>query len=144
LPPVADGDAHRVPLANVNLDAASIVEQDRRISMAVRLINVGFDPAEVLASLNLPPMDHTGLPSVQLQNAAQHVEADVDEVYPAGRDAELETEQRNYAEDIASALSATLRDLPQPVVNVSVPEQPARVRTLERDDEGNITKIVEE
>jgi hypothetical protein len=71
-----------VPLANVNLDAASIVEQDRRISMAVRLINVGFEPAEVLASLNLPPMDHTGLPSVQLQNAAQHVEADVDEVYP--------------------------------------------------------------
>jgi HK97 family phage portal protein len=144
LPPVADGDAHRVPLANVNLDAASIVEQDRRISMAVRLINVGFDPAEVLASLNLPPMDHTGLPSVQLQNAAQHVEADVDEVYPASRDADVETEQRNYAEDIASALSATLRDLPQPVVNVSVPEQPARVRTLERDDEGNITKIVEE
>jgi hypothetical protein len=68
----------------------------------------------------------------------------VDEVYPASRDADVETEQRNYAEDIASALSATLRDLPQPVVNVSVPEQPARVRTLERDDEGNITKIVEE
>jgi HK97 family phage portal protein len=144
LPPVADGDAHRVPLANVNVDAASIVEQDRRISMAVRLINVGFDPAEVLASLDLPPMDHTGLPSVQLQNAAQHTEADVDEVYPASRDAEPETEQRNVAEDIANALSATLRDLPQPVVNVSVPEQPARVRTLERDDDGNITKIVEE
>jgi HK97 family phage portal protein len=142
--PIDGGDVYRVPLSHVDLDAANIVEQDRRISMAVRLINVGFEPAEVLASLNLPPMDHTGLPSVQLQNAAQHVEAEVDEVYPASRDADLETEQRNYAEDIASALSATLRDLPQPVVNVSVPEQPARVRTLERDDEGNITKIVEE
>jgi hypothetical protein len=30
----------------------------------------------------LPAIEHSGLPSVQLQNAAQHVEADVDEVYP--------------------------------------------------------------
>jgi HK97 family phage portal protein len=80
--PIDGGDVYRVPLSHVDLDAANIVEQDRRISMAVRLINVGFEPAEVLASLNLPPMDHTGLPSVQLQNAAQHVEGDVDEVYP--------------------------------------------------------------
>jgi HK97 family phage portal protein len=80
--PVDGGDVYRVPLSHVDLDAANIVEQDKRISMAVRLINVGFEPAEVLARLGLPEIDHTGLPSVQLQNAAQHVEADVDEVYP--------------------------------------------------------------
>jgi hypothetical protein len=80
--PVEGGDVYRVPLSHVDLDAANIVEQDKRISMAVRLINVGFEPGEVLQRLGLPEMDHTGLPSVQLQNAAQHVEADVDEVYP--------------------------------------------------------------
>jgi HK97 family phage portal protein len=80
--PIEGGDAYRVPLSHVNLDAAGIVEEDKRISMAVRLINVGFEPGEVLERLGLPRIDHTGLPSVQLQNAAQHVEADVDEVYP--------------------------------------------------------------
>jgi hypothetical protein len=80
--PVEGGDVYRVPLSHVDLDAANIVEQDKRIGMAVRLINVGFEPSEVLQRLGLPEMDHTGLPSVQLQNAAQHVEAQVDEVYP--------------------------------------------------------------
>ena len=141
---VEGGDVYRVPLSHVDLSAANIVEQDKRISMAVRLINVGFDPAEVLARLELPDIDHTGLPSVQLQNAAQHVEADVDEVYPGDRAADIETEERDIAGDIANAISATLRDLPQPVVNVTVPEQPARRKHVRRDDDGNITEIVEE
>jgi hypothetical protein len=77
------GDVMRVPLSHVDLDAANIVETDKRVSMAVRLINVGFDPADVLASLGLPAMDHTGLPSVQLQNAAQAADSenDPDDVY---------------------------------------------------------------
>jgi hypothetical protein len=45
--------------------------------MAVRLINVGFDPADVMSALDLPVMTHTGLPSVQLQALPQIVEADV-------------------------------------------------------------------
>lgn len=80
--PIKGGDVYRVPLSHVDLDAANIVEQDKRIGMAVRLINVGFEPGEVLERLGLPSIDHSGLPSVQLQNAAQHVAADVDEVYP--------------------------------------------------------------
>jgi hypothetical protein len=56
-----------VPLANVDLGAATIVETEKRVQMAVRMINVGFDPADVLSVLDLPPMDHSGLPSVQLQ-----------------------------------------------------------------------------
>jgi len=82
---VDGGDVMRVPLSHVDLAAANIVETDRRVAMAVRLINVGFDPADVLTSLNLPAMDHTGLPSVQLQNAALQAEseANVSDVYPA-------------------------------------------------------------
>jgi HK97 family phage portal protein len=64
---VDGGDVIRVPLSHVNLEAAGIVETDRRINMAVRLINVGFDPEATLTALNLPSIEHTGLPSVQLQ-----------------------------------------------------------------------------
>jgi hypothetical protein len=39
--------------------------------MAQRLISVGFDPADVLAALELPAIGHTGVPSVQLQGVAQ-------------------------------------------------------------------------
>jgi HK97 family phage portal protein len=80
--PVDGGDEYRVPLSHVNLSAAGIVEEDKRISMAVRLINVGFDPEDALRSVGLDAIPHSGLPSVQLQNAAQHAEAEVDEVYP--------------------------------------------------------------
>ena len=139
------GDVYRVPLSHVDLGAANVVEQDKRITMAVKLINVGFDPGDVLRSLNLPDVPHTGLPSVQLQNAAQQAEADTQEVYPGDdRTADEETEVRDIAGDIATALSATLRELPQPVVNVQVPEQPARRKHVKRDDDGNITEIVEE
>jgi HK97 family phage portal protein len=143
LPPVDGGDAHRVPLANVNLEAANIVEQDRRVAMAVRLINVGFEPAEVLASLDLPAMEHTGLPSVQLQNAALQAQAEVDvtEAYPV-READLDPLE--IAQQFGLSLSDTLRNMPAPVVNVTVPEQPARTRKVKRDADGNIMEIVEE
>ena len=65
--PVDGGDVYRVPLANVNLSAANLPEQEGKISMAQKLIAVGFDPAAVLASLGLPPVAHTGVPSTQLQ-----------------------------------------------------------------------------
>jgi hypothetical protein len=142
--PVDGGDVYRVPLSHVDLDAANIVEQDKRISMAVRLINVGFDPADVLAGLGLPAMEHTGLPSVQLQNAAQHTEADVDDVYPGGRSMDEDAEQRDAINDIAEAFTASLKAMPAPVVNVNMPENSARSKRVERDEDGNITAIVEE
>jgi hypothetical protein len=67
LRPVTGGDVYRVPLANVDLGAASLVETDKRVTMAQKLIESGFDPAGVLASLGLPSIEHLGLPSVQLQ-----------------------------------------------------------------------------
>ncbi len=84
LSPVDGGDQYRVSLANVNLDAANIVELDKRVLMAQRLIVAGFDPAETLAAFNLPNIVHTGLPSVQLQNAAQIAEVPdgITDIYP--------------------------------------------------------------
>ena len=61
----------RVPLANVNIDAADLTAMDQRVSMAQKLITSGFDPAQVLASMGLPAIEHTGLPSTQLQAIAQ-------------------------------------------------------------------------
>lgn len=138
------GEVYRVPLSHVDLDAANIVEQDKRITMAVKLVNVGYDPEEVLAAMQLPNIPHTGLPSVQLQNAAQQAEVNTEDVYPAERGAEHDQEERDIAGDIANALGETLRQLPQPVVNVSIPEQPARRKHVKRDEDGNITEIVEE
>jgi len=73
LQPVNDpsADTVRVPLANVNIEAADLNATDKRVSMAQKLVNSGYDPAEVLASLGLPAIAHTGLPTVQLQGIAQ-------------------------------------------------------------------------
>ena len=73
LQPIQDDSANtvRVPLANVNIDAADLTAKDKRVSMAQKLILSGFDPTETLASLGLPAIPHTGLASSQLQPVAQ-------------------------------------------------------------------------
>jgi HK97 family phage portal protein len=65
--PVEGGDSYRVPLANVDINAANLSEMDRKSLIAQRLILAGFDPAGVLAALDMPNIDHTGVPSTQLQ-----------------------------------------------------------------------------
>ena len=69
LRPINDpsADTTRVPLANVNLDAAELSAMSQKVEMAQRLIQVGFDPSDVMAKLELPDIDHTGKDSVQLQ-----------------------------------------------------------------------------
>jgi hypothetical protein len=42
-----------------------------KVDMAQRLIQVGFDPADVMAKLELPDINHTGKDSVQLQPEGQ-------------------------------------------------------------------------
>jgi HK97 family phage portal protein len=71
LPPVQGGEIIRVPLANVNIDAAELVATDKRVNMAQKLVNSGYDPADVLSVMGLPPILHTGLPTVQLQPISQ-------------------------------------------------------------------------
>jgi HK97 family phage portal protein len=68
LRPVDGGDVIRVPLANVNISAASLTENETKVAMAQKLIGLGFVPEDVLKSLGLDPIAHTGLPSVQIQN----------------------------------------------------------------------------
>ena len=66
--PVDGGDIVRVPLTNVNISAASLTEDETKVAMAQKLIGLGFVPEDVLKSLGLSPIAHTGLPTVQLQN----------------------------------------------------------------------------
>jgi hypothetical protein len=81
LPPVEGGEITRVPLANINIGAADLVAEDKKTMMAQRLINSGFDPAEVLAAVGLPTIDHTGVPPVLLQGIAQIAPEDPQSVY---------------------------------------------------------------
>jgi hypothetical protein len=102
---------------------------------AIRLIQVGFEPTEVLDAVGLPDITHTGLPSVQLQAAGTFDPIDPADAYPV----------RNLdPTEFAEAIAAEIRGIPAPVINVQVPEQPARSKRVERDAHGNITQIVEE
>ena len=67
--PVAGGDLPRVPLANISVGAASLIEEAQRVDMASKLVQSGYDPAQVLSALGLPAIGHTGLASNQLQPA---------------------------------------------------------------------------
>jgi HK97 family phage portal protein len=82
MPPADGGDEYRVPLANVNLAAANIVETDRKTQMLTRLIMAGFDPAEALKALDMPAIAHTGIPVTSLQSVASINPADPASVYP--------------------------------------------------------------
>jgi hypothetical protein len=65
--PVTDGDTNRVPLANVNLQSASLTEQQSKIEMLGAMVRAGFDPNESASALGLPPVHHLGVPPVTLQ-----------------------------------------------------------------------------
>ncbi len=60
--PVDGGDALRVPLANVDLPAANVVETEMNVSMAVQLISAGADPEATLAAFGLPAIPWTAAP----------------------------------------------------------------------------------
>jgi len=83
LAPVDDTAAQtpRVPLANVAIEESHVKAQSERVRMAQALVQVGYQPAEVLAALDLPDIAHTGLPSVQLQGVAQVDPENPDSVY---------------------------------------------------------------
>ena len=74
-------DVVRVPLANVNLDEAGVKAQRERVAMARDLIWGGFNPEGVLAALGLPSIEHTGVPSAQLQPAYMLDPEDPESVY---------------------------------------------------------------
>jgi len=59
LPAIDGGDVLRVPLTNVDLPAANVVETEKNVAMAVELINAGADPAATLAAFGLPAIPFT-------------------------------------------------------------------------------------
>lgn len=65
--PIEGGDVYRVPLANVNLAAADLSEQEIKVKIASELIQQGFKPDEVLKAFGLPAIPHSGIPSTKLQ-----------------------------------------------------------------------------
>jgi HK97 family phage portal protein len=71
----------RVPLANVNLSESGVRAQREKVQMVRDLVFAGFSPAEAMEMIGLPPVAHTGLPSVQLQGVAQVDPADPDSAY---------------------------------------------------------------
>ena len=82
--PVDGGDVYRVPLANVDLSAANLVETDKRVTMVQKLVLAGFEPAAALSAMGLPAITHTGVPSTQLQAVAQIDPANPEGVYEVG------------------------------------------------------------
>jgi HK97 family phage portal protein len=85
LPRVDDSSADkpRVPLASVNIDAATLTGDKERVQMAQMLVQVGYDPASVAKLLSLD-VSHTGLPSSQLQQVAMIDPENPTSVYPGG------------------------------------------------------------
>ena len=83
LSPVDGGEVYRVPLANIDLSAANLAETQIKVDMAERLVKAGFEPAAVLAAMNLPGMTHTGVPSAQLQQVQNLNPANPQSVYGA-------------------------------------------------------------
>jgi hypothetical protein len=59
--------AVRVPLANVNIDAADLIATEKKVNMARTLVFAGYDPAEALRAVGLDAIPHTGVPTTQLQ-----------------------------------------------------------------------------
>lgn len=64
-------NAPRVPLANVNLNAADLKAMRERVAMVRELVFAGFSPSQALAAMGLPKIEHTGVPSTQLQPLSQ-------------------------------------------------------------------------
>jgi HK97 family phage portal protein len=64
------GDQYRVPLQNIDASDAKDVGLKLRTEIATNLIQVGFEPKSVLEAVGLPPMDHTGIPTGQLQQVS--------------------------------------------------------------------------
>ena len=79
--PEMAADQPRVPLANVAINESGVRAQAEQVKMAQMLVQVGFQPAAVLQALGLPEIDHTGLPTVQLQGVAQVAPENPDAAY---------------------------------------------------------------
>jgi hypothetical protein len=143
--PIEGGDVYRVPLTNIDITAANLADLDRKSAIAQRLISSGFQPAAVLKALEMPEIEHTGVPTAALQPVAAINPISPATVYDAGtRELNLNMpEQVIHVTPPSVHVDAPVVNVPETVVNVNVPEQRTVVRTVERDADGRILHITE-
>ncbi len=143
--PIQGGDVYRVPLTNIDINAANLADLDRKSAIVQRLVASGFQPAAVLKALDMPEIEHTGVPTAALQPVASLNPVAPATVYDAGtRELNLNMPEQviHVAPPIVN-VDAPIVNVPETVVNVKMPEQRTVVRTVERDSEGRILHITE-
>lgn len=81
-PPIGpEGDQYRVPLGSIDAADAEKVGLDLQSSIIAKLIDVGFEPEDVLAVVGVDPIKHTGLPPIKLQQLQRIDPLNPDSVY---------------------------------------------------------------
>jgi hypothetical protein len=143
--PIQGGDVYRVPLTNMDINAANLAELDRKSLIVQRLVLAGFQPAAVLKAMDLPEIEHTGVPSTQLQPVGSIDPIAPKTVYdPGTRELNLNMPEQIFHVTTPNVhVDAPIVNVPETVVNVNMPEQRTVVRTVERDTEGRILHITE-
>lgn len=153
--PITDGDQFRVPLQNIDASDAKDVGLKLRTEIATQLVQVGFDPAEVLKIVGIDPMKHTGLPSSQLQQ--------ISTIDPVNPQSAYEVNSRSFVDvnvpDTIVNVPETRVSVEAPdvtveapnvtvepaVVNITNVEQRKRVvRKVVRDENNRISEIIEQ
>lgn len=83
LRPITDeaADMVRVPLANINVDAADLIAVEKRAGIMQTLVNAGYQPADAARLVGLEAVTHTGLAPTMLQGVAQVNPDDPQSVY---------------------------------------------------------------
>ena len=143
--PIQGGDVYRVPLTNMDINAANLAELDRKSLIVQRLILAGFQPAAVLKAMELPEIEHTGVSSTQFQPVGSIDPSAPKTVYdPGTRELNLNMPEQIFHVTTPNVhVDAPIVNVPETVVNVKMPEQRTVVRTVERDADGRILHITE-
>jgi HK97 family phage portal protein len=155
MPPIEDGDQYRVPLQNIDAKDAKDVGLNLRTEIIAKLIQVGFDPADVLSVIGMEAIKHTGVPSTQLQQ--------ISTIDPGTPQAAYEVNSRSFVDvnvpDTIVNVPETRVNVESPEVNVAAPnvtvepaviniqnvEQRKRiVRKVIRDENNRVSEIIEQ
>lgn len=153
--PIPDGDQFRVPLQNIDASDAKDVGLKLRTEIATMLVQVGFEPAEVLKIVGIDPMAHTGLPSAQLQQISTVVPTDPQAAYEVNSRSFIDVdvpdtivnvpETRVNVESPEVNVAAPNVTIEPAVINVTNVEQRKRVvRKVVRDENNRISEIIEQ
>ncbi len=170
LSPIGEaGDQYRVPLQNIDAADARDVGFNLRSEIAARLVQVGYEPSEVLSAVGIEPIKHTGIPSTQLQQVAQIDPADPASVYEVKSAPNVDVHAPETIINIPNTevrVDAPVLNVDAPVLNMEAPQvhmdapqftvevepnivlqQPSPrkvIRTVERDEHNRIVRIIEE